>query len=264
MFALMVLGSMMIEEPERTPSIYRCSASEAESKFFGPLVDEYGFDTFCVEPKPGPLATAAARGKVKFVSASVIDTKQNLSWRNATIDFVNGKISPQQWLSKTKSLGETVHFLSSPKSVGLRSATGEVSSTAVFAEMLLLSWPGKPCLTGDDLGKTRYLPGPGRLESWILAMNDYLGPMLYSRHSFPYWVTGKPKIVRADAKPGLLVFSQTDGKQTKTFILNNSKATMDLPSINLDFVTTNQGLDLEQSKPRLMSHGFLIVNSVKD
>lgn len=259
-FAILVAMSQQVEEPTRTPSIFRCSAVEGESKFFPDVVDDE-YDTVCIDPKPGPLATAAAKGKVKFISAALIDTKANMRWRNATLDYVNGKISPKEWLAKTKNLHETVHFLTSPKTAKLRDVTGKDSHRAVFAEMLLLSLPGRPCLTSDDVGQTRYLPGPGALESWILAMNDYRGPMLAYRYSDPYVVTGKPKIIRADAKPGLLIFSQTNGKKTLTYYLNNSQGFIDLPPFNLDKLTINIGLNVDGPKARLFYNSFMIVES---
>ncbi|AIE87109.1 hypothetical protein [Fimbriimonas ginsengisoli] len=261
MLALLLVAVGALEDTPRTPSIYRCPAAEAESKFFEPLIDSDGFDTYCVEPKPGPRATAAAKGKVKFISAKLIDTPANLRWRNAAIDFVNGKISPREWLSKTKGLHETIHFLSNPKTADLRSATGAVTRRAVQAEMLVLSWPGKPCFTADDIVQTRYFPGPGAYESWILAMNDYLGPMLYGRSQNSSLVTGNPKIVRADPAPGLLIFTLPDGKKTQTFYFNNSKDPIALPPIKLELLTINVGLNLEGAKPFLNSGGFAIVGS---
>lgn len=252
------------DQSERTPSIYRCPAAEGEFKFFASLVEEMGFDTYCVEPKPGARAKEAAKGKVKFISSKEIDTPANLKWRNATIEFVNGKISPKAWLAKTAGLHETVHFLSSPKTPDLRTATGTESYRAVFAEMLLLSWPGKPCITANDTGQTRYLPGPGRLESWYLSMRDYLGPMLYYRHSAPFMVTGKPTILRADAKPGLLIFRQSMGKKSLTMYLNNSDHPVSLPPIDLDHVTSNIGLNINDEKRLLMQKGFFIVDLGKE
>jgi len=261
MIALAIFVAMLHEETLRTPSIYRCTTAQGESKFFPGFVDEEPFDTVCILPKPGPKATAAAKGLVKFIGASQIDTKANLAWRNATIDFVNGKISPKAWLAKTKGLGETVHFLSSPKTPLLRPTTGNDSHRAVFAEMLVCAWPGRPCFTSGDIGRTDYLPGPGALESWLLAMNDWLGPMLVYRHDQPFLVTGKPKILRADAKPGLLIFSQTDGKKTITFYLNNAQQPVDLPPFNLDKVTINIGLNVDDTKSKLLYNSFMIVES---
>jgi hypothetical protein len=256
MVTLIALVSMLQDELVRTPAIYRCNTQEGESKFLESIVNEDAYDTFCIEPKAGPNALRLTHGKVKFVSASVIDTKPNLLWRNATIDFVNGKISPKTWLDRTANLHETVHFLSNPKTAKLRDATGQLSHTAVFAEMFLLCWPGKPCLSVDDVGGTRYLPGPGKLESWILAMNDYRGPMLYLRSTSPAVVTGTPKIIRADAKPGLLIFEQHQGEKTTTFYLNNGPNLIEVPLPADDISGIAIGIDLEAPNPRLGPGGF--------
>lgn len=256
MLTLIALLAMQQDELVRTPAIYRCSTQEGESKFLESIINEDAYDTLCIEPKPGPNAVRLAKGKVRFVPGSAIDTKPNLLWRNATLDFVNGKISPKAWLARIGNLHETVHFLSNPKTPKLRDATGQVSHTAVFAEMILLSWPGRPCLTVDDVGGTRYLPGPGRLESWILAMNDYRGPMLYLRSTSPAIVAGKPKIIRADSKPGLLIFEQHQGKKTTTFYLNNGPDLLEVPLPADDIRGIALGVDLEGPKPRLRPGGF--------
>lgn len=256
------LLSSVQDAPTRTPAIYRCPAVEAEDKFFEPLVEDDGFDTFCVEPKPAKSAQEIlTRYKVKQVKAAQIDTPANLRWRNATIDFVNGKISPKAWLQKVKGLHETVHFLSSPKTPKLREATGQISYAAVFGEMMLMALPGKPCITADDTGATRYLPGPGREESWLLAMRDYLGPMLYYRADNPTIVYGKAEFVRADAKPGLLMIRQKGPKKTITLYLNNGPQPVLLPPLNLDKTLMRLGLDIDGSKPMLKSKGFMISES---
>jgi hypothetical protein len=262
MVALALFIAAAQDDVKRVAAIYRCPAVEAESKFFEQCVGENEFDTYCVEPKAGPHAIAVAKGKVKFITAAVIDTKANQKWRNATIDFSNGKISPKAWLSATKTLRETVHCLSFPTGQKLRAATGEKSMRAVFAELFSCSLPGRPCFTADDIWQTRYFPGPGRLESWILAMNDYLGPMLSYRHDRPYLQSGKPMIIRADAKPGLLIFRQGTGANTMTFYLNNGPA-IPLPPISMDHVTINIGIDMEGPKPILNTNGFLIVDDSK-
>ncbi len=258
MLTLIALAAMLHDPTERTPSIFRCSTAEADSKFFAEMLEEDHFDQYCVEPRPSKTAMEIALGKIKFIKPSIIDTPANLKWRNLTIDFVKGKISPKAWLDKTKALHETVHFLSSPKTKKLRVELGTNSRPSVFAEMLLTSWPGKPCLTADDTGGGRYLPGPGAEESWILAMNDYLGPMLSLRHERPYLVTGKPKIIRADAKPGMLIFSYGEGKTLITFFINNGPSSIECPQVEPEHAAGIQyGLDLEGPKPRLMPQGFL-------
>ncbi len=262
MFAAVFLLARMDDAPVRTPAIYRCPAIEAESKFFEPLVTDDGYDTFCVEPKPGLSAKEIlALNKVKLTSAAQIDTPANLRWRNATLDFVNGKISPKVWLAKVKNLHETVHFLSNPKTQKLRDATGKKSYIAVFAEMTMLAVPGKACITADDIGATRYLPGPGTEESWLLAMRDWLGPMLYYRAKEPILVYGRAEVVRADAKPGLLELRQKGPKKVVTLFLNNGPSSVELPPMDLDKTTMRLGLDIEGPKPRLQSWGFLILES---
>jgi hypothetical protein len=246
----------------RTPAIYRCTTAEGETKFLAPMIEEEAFDAYCIEPKPGPSAAWAAKGKARFVSAKTIDTAANMKWRNATIAFVTGKISPKEWVRCSRGLNETVHFLSSPKTQKLREATGQETRRAVFAEMFLVSQPGRLCITADDIGGTRYLPGPGRYESWILAMHDYLGPMLYQRAKTPYLVTGKPRVLRADAKPGLLIFEQRQGMNSMTFYLNNGPDLLELPKVDPEHLSGIAiGLDLEGPKPRLQPGGFVIVQS---
>lgn len=261
MLALIFAVALLQEAPTRTPAIYRCPAAEAESKFFPLMLEEDGFDTYCIEPKPGPKATAAIKGKAKLIDSKLIDTPANLKWRDAAIEFVNGKISPKAWLEKTKGLKETVHFLSSPKTQQLREATNKQSFRAVFAEMLILSMPGKPCLTSNDTGQTRYLPEDDVLLSWTLAMRDYLGPMLYMRSRETYVVNGKPNVVRADAKPGLMILSYTTPKYGMTFYFNNSKELVKLPKFDMERMTINLGLDIEEETPRLRECGFMIVHT---
>ena len=262
MIAMALCVALLQDAPVRTPAIYRCPAIEAESKFFAPFVKESGFDSFCIEPKPGPKAAQIAKGQVKFVSGALIDTKANLAWRNAIVAFANGKISPKEWLDRVKSLKETVHFLSSPKTPSYREATGQDVGHAMTGEMLLLAWPGKPCLTADDIVQTRYFPEDKHHESWVLAMNDWLGPMLYMRHDFPTIVTGKPEIVRADSVPGLFAFRYAKSKRAYTFWLNNSQKSIELPkSVDLDKTSICVGLDWEndQTPPKLGKNGYLIV-----
>lgn len=267
MTALILCSLLLLsqDQPARTPSVYRCPASEAESKFFEPLMSEEGFDAVCIEPKPGPNASKIIKEqKLKTITAKEIDTPDNLKWRNLTLDFVNGKVSPRQWVAATAKLKTTVHFLSSPQTKDLRTATGQESGRAVFAEMLLLSWPGKPCLTHNDTGQTRYLPESDRLVSWLLAMRDYLGPMLHYRASHPFMATGKPTILRADDKPGLLVFRTSKGSQSLTFYLNNGPKPIELPSIDEDRMTIMRAMDFEGDKPKIMPTGFLIEDGTGD
>ncbi len=132
------------------------------------------------------------------------------------------------------------------------------------AEFFLLTWPGVPCFTADDLGKTRYLPDPGPLESWVLAMGDYLGPQLYFRSCCPYVATGTPRIIRADAVPGLLIYRFDQGPHHVTMYLNNGPKPMVLPPIAMDHVTFNKGLDMDEKQPRLMPHGAALEDFSED
>lgn len=250
------------EAPARTHAIYRCSRAEAESNRFGTLVREGGYDAFCVEPAPGPnarQAVAKATGTVRFVPGQSIDTAANLRWRNALIAFANGTISPKAWVARSKGLHETVHFLSNPKAPSLRRDTGNAASRAVLAEMLVLTLPGRPCLTADDTAASRTLPPAGPLRNWILAMNDHLGPMLYARAENQAMVDGPVTFLRADAKPGLLVFTFGRGDAKRTVYLNNAAASVDLPKVDLDAMGIALGLDAGGPTPRLMSMGFLIL-----
>ena len=263
MIPFLALVTFQQEPAVRTPSIYRCPTAEAESKFFDSMVEESGFDSFCVEPSPGPKARQLAAGKVKFVKASMIDTPANLKWRNATIDLVNGKLSPRAWLTATKNLHETVHFLSNPKTQALRAATGSVTRRAVSAELLTTALPGIPCFTADDIVQTRYLPGPGAYESWILAMNDYLGPMLYMREDFTPMKSATPTVVRADPTLGLLILRYSSPKEVMTVYFSNSPKPLPLPAFNLDQLTINVGIDMGVSKPMLTTNGFFITRELK-
>ncbi len=250
-------------EPElRTPSIYRCPAEEGEGKFFESLIVEHYFDQICIEPAPGPKAKELAAGKVKFVTADKIDTEANRKWRDATIDFANGKISPKKWVERTKDLKETVHWLSNPKTPKLRDATSKVSYRATFAEMLVLSLPGVPCFTADDIGQTRYLPEDDVEMSWVLAMNDYLGPMMYYRTQEPYMVTGKIEIIRADEKPGILAFKLAGEEESLTFYFNNAKDPIKLSGIDEEKITIARGIEIdEEGTLTLPGWGSFILNN---
>lgn len=270
MISLALALILQTEAPDRTPAIYRCPVKEAESDRLGKLIDEDGFDSLCVDPKPGPAAIKAAQGKVRLIPAREIDTKANRKWRDATIEFASGRISPKQWVSRTKGLGETIHFLTSPSTKDLRTVMSVVpvdpghtySGRSVFAEMILLSNPGRLCLTSTDIWQTRDWPGPGRLESWILAMNDWLGPMLSYRHDHPFLVMGKPIVVRADDKPGLLILRFKGGKKTLTFYYNNGWTPVELPpGFNPEKTTIDLGLNMDGPKPALMDTGFVIEES---
>jgi hypothetical protein len=267
----LALAIALIQEDEeyRTPSIYRFPAREGTDwpERMEKHIKESGFDTLCIEPAPTAAQKAmAAKYKLKLITPKEIDTPANQKWRDATIDYANGKISPKEWLRRTANLKTTVHFLSNPKAPDLRKATGEKNShRAVFAEMLLLSWPGRPCLTSGDIWQTRELPSAGALQSWILAMNDYAGPMLYFRFAEPYCRTQRPKIISAPGKPGLFVFSQASGKKTQTFYFNNGQTTVKLPKgLQLDGSGLNRGLIVEDDgSAALREFGNLIVETVR-
>jgi hypothetical protein len=272
MISLAIALLVHLEDVDRTPAIYRFPAKEATEKNLERVIEE-PFDTWCAEPRPSKFIQESLLGqKIKLISPSVIDTPANLKWRNATIDYVNGKLSPQAWLNKTANLHETVHFLSSPKTPDLRSATpsapmdGAYSARSVFAELLLLTLPGKPCLTSGDLYLTKKWPdAPGKFESWILAMNDFMGPMLASRHSSPYWITNKPKVVFAATSPGLMILKQTDGKRVTTFYYNNGFFPVDLPKIDTKTLSgMTRGLDLDGPKPKLHPTGLIIQTEGED
>lgn len=250
-----------VELSDRTPSIYRCPQVEAEGPRFESLITDHHYTEICVEPKAGPKAKAIAAkypGKVKFISSAAIDTKANLAWRNATMEFVLGKISPRAWLDRTQKLNTTAHFLASPRTPDLRTATGQKTLYSVFGELIVCAWPGKPCFTSTDVWRTRYFPDDKRHISWILAMNDWLGPMLQYRFEHPVIVTGKPKIIRADKTPGMLIFSHTTPRGILTYYLNNGKKPLELPPFDIDRVTINRGLNIDGPKPVLNECGFLI------
>lgn len=251
----------------RTPSVYRCPRSEGESEAMRRLIEDDAYDAVCVDPSPGPKLKRWALGKVKILTPKTLDTPANLTWRNATIAFASGKISPAEWLRRTKGLGETYHFLTSPKTKALRDELwwvpvnpgGTYSARSVFAEMLLLSWPGKPVLCSSDVYATKTWPeGPGQFQSWILAMNDYRGPMLYYRQSRPYLQFGKPNVFRADSQPGLLAYRQTRNEKPITFYFNNSLDPVDLPRLSPEQLTITRGLDMDSSPFRLGGAGSVI------
>ncbi len=253
------------EKVIKTRAIYRCPAKEAETDKLDRVVDELGFDTLCIDPTAGPTAKSKAKGKMGFISPTKIDTLANLKWRNAIIKFTAGHISPAEWLKQTHGLGETIHFLSSPKTPELRDVTQNTpnegstySGPAVFSEHVLLMWPGLPCLTMADTWSTRELPGAGKLQSWVLAMNDWLGPLLLFRSENPAFNSGKPEIIRADKKPGLLIFRLKDAKKTITVYFNNGRATIPLPGVKPDHFSIHNSFDMEGNVPGIYGLGTLI------
>ena len=266
MLTLLLLLAPLNPAVDRPLAVYRCPAAEAEGERFKDVVEEGEFDGVCIDPKPGPKALALLAGKLKVVPPREIDTDANLKWRNATIAFARGDISPAAWLEKTKRLKTTFHFLTSPKTKGLRDVMADIpippmgtfSGRSVFAELFALSWPGAPCFTATDVWKSRYLPEAGRLQSWILAMNDWLGPMLSMRREHLVLTKQNPKILRADKTPGLFVYRFTEGKKSWTFYVNNSKKPIKLPPVDMGRVTIHRGLNVDEGPPLLMDTGFLI------
>jgi len=251
----------MQEEPlVRTPAIYRCPAGEivANPHRFEDLVENYAFDTFCIEPAPPPLAKELmAKHKIKTIDAKTIDTPANLAWRNATLALLTGKDSPKGWLEKTAKIKATVHFLTSPKTDELRKAMG---NNAPFGEIFLLSWTGTPCLTSSDTWRTRLLPDDNAHLSWVLGMNDWLGPMLYFRSTEKYVVTQKPKIISAPAKPGLFVFQQATKAKRITMYFNTSSSVQKLPKVDPDKATISRGFTVEDDNTaRLQPKGIVFV-----
>ena len=265
MFGHAFLVLIAIEDPIRTPAIYRFPASEQIEDRISKLIDEYGYDSLCVDPKPSSKTIELAKGRVKFFDAKLIDTTPNLNWRNAAINFANGKISPAKFLSLTNGLKSTVHFLSSPKTPDLRTATPSqttdetYSLRSVFAEFVLLGLPGRVCVTSGDAWHTRELPESGRLQSWVLAVRDRLGPSLYMRAESPFLATGKLSVIRADARPGLLIWKMSSGKKGYIFTVNNSNQSVEIPGyVSAKVIGLSVGLDLNGPKPRLQGPGFYV------
>ncbi|HWA82961.1 MAG TPA: hypothetical protein VG820_05995 [Fimbriimonadaceae bacterium] len=264
---LCLLAGVVIwqEAPERTQAIYRMPASEASSSRFQELLDDE-FDTLCVDPSPTAAIRAAVAKKLAFVEPKRLDTSANRKWRDAAIDFANGKISPQAWIARTSKLHETVHWLSNPKTPGLRDATPSLtadptySGRSVFAEMLLLAWPGRPCLTSADCWLTRELPEAGKLQSWILAMNDWRGPMLSLRHDRPEMLRGPVQVLRADGKPGLLIVHLGKKGKGMTLYFNNSPRSLDGGKIDPEKVLgIGGGLDMDTARPGIRSLAIVIL-----
>lgn len=259
----LILFALQDEAPVRTPAIYRIPASVVRLDRLEAMMNDDAFDGYCIEPKATPeMKAILAKGKVKLVDPKTIDTKANLAWRNATIEYAKGEISAKAWLRKTAKLGETVHFLTSPKTKMLRDELGKESYKASFAEMFVNCLNGRPCFTSTDIWQARYWPeNDDAMQSWILAMNDYLGPMLYSRARFPFLVKNKPKIVSAPDKPGLFIFEQNDGPRKITFYFNNSDKPVRMPKIDLERATITRGLMVEDEYVDLNKWGSAIVES---
>ncbi|HLO97659.1 MAG TPA: hypothetical protein VK171_03600, partial [Fimbriimonas sp.] len=190
-----------------------------------------------------------------------LDNKANHAWRQASLDFLNGKISPKQWVSRVSKLKTTANFLSSPKTKGLREETGQFTSKAVQGEMLVLTWKGTPCITSTDIGKTRPLPPAGRLQSWFLSMRDYLGPTLYLRNEIKPSDYAKLKVVRADAKPGVLIYEVKLGKGTVRFHFNNGPKPVPMPDAGKEYSIMQIGFNFEKDPPEMLTNGFFITDT---
>ncbi len=240
------------QDVKRVPSVYWFPASEGIEKWLPRLVDE-PFDTWAADPKPNALTLQYAKGKVKFAKPITLDTLENRKWREATIQFILGKCSPKAWLAAIAPLHESFHFLTTSKSPDLFTITanipnglGTYSGRAVFAEVLLCYLPGVPCFYATDLYCTRYFPENKHHESWILAMNDYAGVMLTIRAENPQLITQKPRIIRADDKPGMLIFEQRIGKRCFMFFFNNGLKPIPLPkSFKPELAIMPRGMDAE-------------------
>ncbi len=260
----MILPALVLlhqqEQSDRVSAIYRFPASEATPKMVSELMVGFHYDSYCIEPRVPPAIRTMLKGKIKIVSPESIDTPANMKWRNATIAFVQGKISPKTWVQRTRHLGETVHFLSNPKTEDYRTLTGNDSGRPVMGEMLVLMLPGLPCFTSSDIWITRELPDAGRLQSWILAMHDWLGPELQFRHDNPFVTKGPIEIVRADPIPGMLRFLIKGKPHSYRYTINNSEAPIPLPNLNCDRVLGSRGLYAEDEKsvPQIQPFGTIV------
>lgn len=251
--------------PTQSLAVYRMPVAEGTSPRMEELLEDE-FDGLCVDPEPTLALRQMVGQRLKFVSPSLLDTAANRKWRDATIAFANGRISPAAWVSRTKGLGETYHWLSSPSTPSLRDATPfqahdvTFSGRSVFAEMVLLGLPGRVCLTSSDCWLTRTLPEAGRLQSWVLAMNDFRGPFLSLRKERPELRIRPLRIVRADRKPGMLVAHLGAAAKGVTVYFNNSGVSLDANGLDADkALPMGNGFDMEGKNPRVRSLGMVIV-----
>ena len=274
LLAVLIRVTIRHDDPiVHVPAAYWFPAAEGIEKWLPRLADEELFDTWIADPKPNAATVAAAKGKVHFAMPKSAYSTANMKWRNATLKFVRGEISPASWINQTRNLGESLHYLTTPKTPDLRSLTakidnglGDYSGRAVFAETLLCYWPGKPCFYSTDLFRTQYFPEDKQYESWILAMNDFLGPMLSLRVDYPKLITQKPTILRADTKPGMLIFQQKIGAKTMTFYFNSGMKPMTLPkTFKTELAVIPRGLDLDSAGgPYLLGSGTLMTIDPRD
>jgi hypothetical protein len=91
-------------------------------------------------------------------------------------------------------------------------------------------------------------------------MNDYLGPMLSFRADHPKLVTKIPTIIRADSKPGMLIFQHKIGKQTFTFYFNSGLTPQKLPvDFKVELAIMPRGLDLDSlNGPFILGSGSIM------
>lgn len=256
-----LLASQSKEPPVMSPAIFRFPAKEFQARWLD--LDESGFDSVCVDGGETEEIKQVLPPALQQWKPSQIDTAANMAWRNATISFVKGKISPKSWVEKTKNIKATVKFLSSPKTKWLRDEVGPETGFSVFATVFLTCQPGRICLTSGDSWYGRRLPEAGRLQSWVLAIHDFLGPALYQRAEMK--VAEKPalKVIRADAKPGILSFVVETGPESWTFYFNNSSKIMPIKNLDPEFVGLDRGLIVEEGGMKLHPQGFVVEIFVK-
>lgn len=259
----MIISALLFTQTYTHPAIYRCPTKEAESEYFEDVIDGYGFNRIAIDGTIGPNARAAAKGKIKLESARGMDSKANRAWRQASLDFLNGKISPKHWVETVSKLKTTANYLSSPKTKSLREETGEKTGRAVQGEMLVLTWKGTPCINSTDIGKTRPLPPAGRLQSWFLGMRDYLGPTLYLRSEIKPQDYAKLKVIRADSKPGLLIYEVKKSFGTVRFHFNNGEKPIPMPDAAKGNSVMQIGFDFEKDPPEMLQNGFFIVDTTQ-
>lgn len=259
----MIIAAIALEKTFYHPALYRLPAAEAETEYFEDVITGYGFTKICIDGTIGRNAKVSVKDKILMGPGAVLDTADNLKWRNTTIDFLNGKISPKAWVNTVSKLRTTAHFLSSPKTKGLREATGAKTGRAVQGEMLVLTWKGVPCITSTDIGKTRPLPPAGPLQSWLLAMRDYLGPTLYLRMGIDPKDYTKLKIVRADDKPGILSYELKKGNGFVRFTFNNGTKPIPMPDAAKANSVMQIGFNFEKEPPEILQNGFFIYDSTQ-
>lgn len=262
---LLTLALSLIHAQDPTPRthvIYRFPAKEIAAKKLDDLIENEAYDTYCIEPRaPASLLPKLKAGRVKVYAGAPIDTSENLRWRNDTIAFTNGKISPKEWWRRAQASRATVHFLSNPKTPELRAACRNDSGASVMAIMLLVQWPGTPCLTSGDAWETRELPDTGPLQSWVLAVHDWLGPALYMRADSPQIATGRAKLEFADSKPGMLHYSIAGKTKNLHFFFNNSDKPLQLRNVDWGHLVMSRGIYVDDNNEKILwlaGHGSTV------